>query len=105
MTGIGDPWESAGSGSKRLYRRVFRLNDRIERLEEELRLARAELERHRLIDEDARRDAAVGNYIDREEADLTGADVRRFEMVVTRLEERLHELTERRDRVLRRLPD
>lgn len=105
MTGGGDPLKYGGSHSKRIYRRVFRLNDRIERLDEELRLARAELDRHRLIDEDAQVDAAIGNYIDREEADLTAADVRRFEKVVGRLAERMTRLTERRDRMLSRLPD
>ena len=62
-----------------LQRRLFRLNERLERLAEEERLAVAELEVHRHLDDDARRDAAVsGNPIDREDARDTAADVARF---------------------------
>ena len=66
-----------------LQRRLFRLNERLERLAEEERLAAAELEVHRHLDDDARRDAAVsGNPIDREDARDTAADVARFERLV-----------------------
>jgi len=40
-----------------LHRRLFRLNERLGRLAEDERLAAAELEVHRHLDDDARRDA------------------------------------------------
>lgn len=88
---------------KRLHKRIFRLNERITRLEEELRQAAAELEYHRAIDSDAQRDAAYGNYIDREEAGLTAADVRRFERTISNLSIKRDELVGKRDRLLTRL--
>ena len=50
-------------------------------------------------------DASVGNYIDREEAGLTAADVRRFERILGRLAERRSRLAEKREQLLARLPD
>ena len=85
---------------KRVHRRLFRLNDRIASLEAEIASASAELEYHRSINEDAQRDAAFGNYIDREEAGATAADVRRFEKTITKLESKLAKLTDKRDHLL-----
>lgn len=89
----------------RIHRRLFRLNDKIEHINRELRLVNAELSSHRSIDEDARRDAAVGNYIDREEAGRTAGDVRRFEKTAFYLRVRRAKLVKTRDRLLGRLPD
>jgi hypothetical protein len=89
---------------KRIHRRLFRLNDEIRRLEEEAAGVAAELEYHRSINEDAQRDAAVGNYIDREEAGLTAADVRRFERTLASLKEKTVKLSAKRDRLLAKLP-
>jgi hypothetical protein len=89
---------------KRVHRRLFRLNDEIRRLQEEAAGVAAELEYHRSINEDAQRDAAVGNYIDREEAGLTAADVRRFERTLVSLNRRTAKLSAKRDRLLDRLP-
>lgn len=88
---------------KRLHRKLFRLNEEIASLQNEARLVAAELEYHRSIDEDAQRDASVGNYIDREEAGLTRADVRRFERTLANLEQKAHKLTVKRDRLLTKL--
>ena len=88
---------------RRVHRRIFRLNDRISALAHELDQTRAELVYHRSIDDDAQRDAAVGNYIDREEAGLTTADVRRFEMAIKRLESQIASLEARRDTLVARL--
>lgn len=90
---------------KRVHRRLFRVNDRIDAIEKELSLTRSELEYHRSINDDAQRDAAVGNYIDREEAGLTSADVRRFEKTIDSLSRKRAELVTKRDRLLARLSD
>jgi hypothetical protein len=90
---------------KRDHRRVFRLNDKIASLEAEIANAEAELEYHRSINEDAQRDAAVGNYIDREEASLTRGDVRRFERTIDKLVARRAKLEDKRATLLDRLPD
>ncbi|MCZ6566777.1 MAG: hypothetical protein O6923_00560 [Actinobacteria bacterium] len=84
---------------------MFRLNENIAKLEEEARNVDAELEYHRSIDEDAQRDAAVGNYIDREEAGLTAADVRRFEKTLADLNSKRDALVTKRDRLLTTLPN
>ena len=89
----------------RLHRQIFRINDRIEAIDGEARLVMAELDYHRLINEDAQRDASLGNYIDREEAGLTRGDVRRFERTLNRLAERRRRLANKRDQLLTRLPD
>lgn len=88
---------------KRIHRKLFRINDEIARLQQEMAVVSAELDFHRSINDDAQRDAAVGNYIDREEAGLTSADVRRFEKTISELEVRLTRLNAKRDRLLSRL--
>lgn len=90
---------------KRVHRRLFAVNDEIERIDHELSLATAELEYHRSLNDDAQRDAAVGNYIDREEAGLTQGDVRRFERTIATLRDRREVLLRKRHRLLDRLPD
>lgn len=89
----------------RRHHRIFHLNDRIEALDREARQVTAELDHHRSINDDAQRDAAVGNYIDREEAGLTGGDVRRFERALVRLADKRRRLAAKRDHLLKRLPD
>ena len=105
MKGIGDPWGYAEPSLKRVHRRLFRLNEKIVKLEEEASQVEAELEYHRSINEDAQRDAAVGNYIDREEAGLTAADVRRFEKTLADLNSKMDALVTKRDRLLTTLPN
>ena len=104
MKGIGDPWGYAEPSLKRVHRRIFRLNEKIAKLEKEAAQVEAELEYHRSINEDAQRDAAVGNYIDREEAGLTAADVRRFESTLADLDSKRETLVTKRDRLLASLP-
>jgi predicted RNase H-like nuclease (RuvC/YqgF family) len=105
MGNIGDPWGYAEPSVKRVHRRVFRLNDKIAALEKEADQTSAELEYHRSINEDAQRDAAVGNYIDREEAGLTSADVRRFEKTIADLDRKREKLETKRDNLLATLPE
>jgi len=84
--------------------RLFRLSERLERLAEEERLAAAELEVHRHLDDDARRDAAVsGNPLDREDARDTASDVARFERLVAEAQGKRKRLEAKRDRLLARL--
>ena len=85
---------------KRQHRRLFRLNDKIQILEREIAQAEAELEYHRSINEDAQRDATVGNYIDREEAGATAADVRRFEKTIRSLQAKREDLIIKRNKLL-----
>ena len=89
----------------RIHRRLFRLNDKIQSISRELRLVNAELSHHRSINEDAQRDASVGNYTDREEAGRTSGDVRRFEKTAFYLKVRRAKLVKTRDRLLTQLPD
>ncbi len=105
MKGIGDPWGYAEPSLKRVHRRIFRLNEKIAKLEKEAAQVEAELEYHRSINEDAQRDAAVGNYIDREEAGLTAADVKRFESTLADLDSKGEALVSKRDRLLANLPN
>jgi hypothetical protein len=89
---------------KRIHRRIFRLNEKIALLQTEADQIAAELEYHRSINEDAQRDAAIGNYIDREEAGLTSADVRRFEKTLSSLDQKRTSLIDKRNRLLAKLP-
>jgi hypothetical protein len=90
---------------KRIHRRLFAVNDQIAQVDRELRLTRSELEYHRSINEDAQRDAAIGNYIDREEASLTRGDVRRFEKTIEKLTAKQETLLAKQTKLLDRLPD
>lgn len=90
---------------KRIHRRLFAVADQIAQVERELRLTRSELEYHRSINEDAQRDASVGNYIDREEASLTRGDVRRFEKTIDKLVAKQKSLLIKQAKLFDRLPD
>ena len=100
MKGLGDPWEYSEPAVKRAHRRIFRLNDRIAALEAEAGQVAAELEYHRSINDDAQRDAAVGNHIDRQEAGAVAADVRSFEKVLAGINSKIEKLARKRDRRL-----
>ena len=88
---------------QRLQVRLFRLNDEILRLQEEERLTVEELYVLEHLDDDARRDAAVGGPLERDDARGTAADVARFRRAVTSLREERERLEVKRDRLLRRL--
>ena len=88
----------------RLEKRIFGLNDEISRFEGDLDQARAELDVHRHLADDATRDAAVSDSpFDREDARETTADVARFERLVDHLLDKIGELTAKRDRLLDKL--
>ncbi|MFP3881031.1 MAG: hypothetical protein ACLFWH_01790 [Actinomycetota bacterium] len=88
---------------KLVHRRLFRINEKISDLEREADQVAAELDYHRSINDDAQEDAVYGNSIDREEASLTAADVRRFEKTLARLQEQRARLVAKRDRLFDRL--
>ena len=102
---IRRPFGYGGLSLKRIHERIFRLTDKIEEIEREEVLVAAELDFHRSINDDAQRDAAVGNYIDREEAALTAADVRRFERTLKDLGDKKGRLERKRDILLSSVPD
>ena len=104
MKGQGDTWD-AGSTSRRIHRRILRINYKIGAVEREIESTTSELGYHRSINDDAQRDAAVGNYIDREEAGLTAGDVRRFEQTLDTLARKKERLESKRDRLMGLLPD
>ena len=86
----------------RAERRLFRINDEIARLRAEIDLTEEELRIHLHLDDDARRDAAVGGPIEREDARITAADVERFRRVIAALHARIALLEERRTELLAR---
>lgn len=92
-----------GSQMDRLHKKLFRLTDRLQELSEEEAAVLQELDMHRSIDEDAQRDAAAGNYIDREEAGLTRQDVKRFERSLSDIRRRREKLEADRLRLLEKL--
>ncbi len=88
----------------RLERRIFKLNDEVARLGDELRRGLAELDVHRHLADDAARDAAVSESpLDREDERETGSDVARFERLVEHLRRRIATTEDKRDRLLQRL--
>jgi hypothetical protein len=91
---------------RRDERRLFRLNDELQRLRRDLELTAGELEMHRHLDEDARRDAAVsGSPLDRADAHQTSRDVHRVGAALEALRVRIARLEEQRRRLLSKLDD
>ena len=89
-----------------MERRLLRLNDELERLADEERLAAGELEMHRHLDDDARRDAAVSDSpVDRADAYQSGKEVARFERVLVRIRGRRAKLEMKRQRLTGLLGD
>jgi hypothetical protein len=87
----------------RLHNKLFRIADQLNDLAAEEKAVREELDMHRIIDEDAQTDAALGNYIDREEAGLTRKDVHRFERSLASIRRRRAKLDAIRLRLLEKL--
>ena len=87
----------------RLHDRLFRITDEIDRLREQERLAGAELDVLLHLDDDARRDAAVGGPLERDDARVTAADVARFRKHLAALNAKRRHLEHKRERLLKRL--
>jgi hypothetical protein len=83
--------------------RLFRIADEIARVREELRLTIEELRIHQHLEDDARRDAAVGGPIEREDARETSRDVERFRKLAGQLQVRLDRLEAEHATLLARL--
>lgn len=90
---------------KRLHKKLFKITDRIEELTLEEKAVMQELDMHRSINEDAQADAAIGNYIDREEAGLTRRDVNRFEKSLASIRHKRDKLNATRLRLLEKLEE
>lgn len=87
----------------RLENRIFTLNDRLEVLAREERLVREELIMRRHLNDDAQRDAAVGDAEDRALAYETQKDVDRFERLLRSIDAERQKLNAKRDKLLERL--
>jgi hypothetical protein len=87
---------------RRIERRILRISDELEQLREQVRLTEEELRIHQHLDDDARRDEAVGGPIEREDARITSGDVSRFERLLEKLRARESRLEEQRRRLLMR---
>lgn len=87
----------------RIHDRLFRLTDQINRLREEERLTDGELGMLEHIDDDARRDAAVGGPLERDDARMTADDVARFQRALGHLRSKRRRLEQKRERLLKRL--
>ena len=83
--------------------RIFRLQERIARLDEEMRLTAGELDMLRHIDDDAQRDAAGGSPLDRDDARITSGDVARFEKALADLAVQRDKLDAKRLRLIDKL--
>ncbi len=87
----------------RLEKRIFALNDRLQELAKDERLVREELTMRRHLNDDAQRDAVVGDAEDRALAYETQKDVDRFERLLQNIDAERRKVMARRDKLLERL--
>ena len=88
----------------RVERKLLTINDQLASLQTEEQQVADELSFHRSLADDAARDAAVfGDPIERENAALTAADVRRFERRLAKIVDQRQKLEARRSRLLEKL--
>lgn len=90
---------------RRAERKILAINDTLAELVDERRLVAEELVYHRHLDDDAQRDAAVGDAEDRALAYETANDVRRFERVLAGIDKKIEGLETKRAKLLDRLAD
>lgn len=89
----------------RLEARIMSINDQLADLAAEETLVLEELSYHRHINDDAQRDAALGDADDRAFAYDSRQDVARFERAVAELARRRTKLETKRQKLLGRLDD
>ena len=87
----------------RIERKIMRMNDELVNLSEQRRLLAEELVYHQHLDDDAQRDAALGDAEDRALAYETNRDRLRFERLVREADESIERVEERRQRLLTKL--
>ncbi len=88
----------------RVAKQLFKIADQLVELDEEHHRVESELAYHRLIDDDAQRDAAVsGAQADRLEASATSKDVSRFEKRLREIAAKREKLHMKRARLLDKL--
>ncbi len=87
----------------RLEKRIFALNDRLAALTHEERLIEEELVMRRHLNDDAQRDAVVGDAEDRALAYETQKDVDRFERLMGGIDAERRRLLEKRDKLMEKL--
>lgn len=90
---------------RRIERKIMKMNDQLAALREELRLLTEELNYHQHLDDDAQRDAALGDAEDRALAYETNNDRLRFERLVRETQARIDKTEIRRARFLTDLGD
>lgn len=90
---------------RRIERKIMKINDQLSVLREELRLLTEELNYHQHLDDDAQRDAVLGDAEDRALAYETNNDRLRFERLVRETQARIDKAEIRRARFLTDLGD
>jgi hypothetical protein len=90
---------------RRDERRLLRISDELLRLRREEQLVAGELEMHRHLADDAARDAAVYEGLERAEARDAMKDVAALERALATTRDAIANLEERRSRLLARLGD
>ena len=88
---------------RRVERQLFRLNETIERLRRQIELVEGELNMHRHLADDAARDAAVYEGIERAESRAAQRDVAALDRALARTRTELARAEDRRTELLRRL--
>jgi hypothetical protein len=88
---------------RRTERRLFALADEVAHLKETRRQVEAELAVLEHLHDDARRDAAVGGPIEREDDRESGRDVARFRRLLIDLTGRIERIEAKRARLVGRL--
>ena len=83
----------------------MRMNDELAGLVEQRRLLAEELVYHHHLDDDAQRDASLGDAEDRALAYETNRDRLRFERLVREADQAITRVEERRQRLLAKLGD
>jgi hypothetical protein len=88
---------------RRREQRIFHLNDEVAAIRGDEERAAAELSVLMHLDDDAKRDAAVGNAIDRADARESAGDVERMQRHLAELRLGRQRLEAKRDRLLGKL--
>ena len=86
-----------------IEKKLFGLNEEVSRLQREIELTEGELNIHRHLADDAARDAAVSEGVERAESRMANKDVAALERALDRSRRDLERAEARRLELLRRL--